>query len=60
MKTPNEIIDAADEWADAYWHGTLSPHGDHGPVLALIDLARRQQAELEQNLRDRMLKNEDA
>jgi hypothetical protein len=35
-----EIIANADEWADAFWHGRHSPHGDHGPIIAVIALAR--------------------
>lgn len=39
-RTSEEIIANADAWADAFWHGRLSPHGDHGPIIEVIELAR--------------------
>jgi hypothetical protein len=36
----DEIITQAEEWADSFWHGRHSPHGDHGPILAVTELAK--------------------
>ncbi len=35
-----EIITEAEEWADAFWHGRVNGHSDHGPILSVIELAK--------------------
>lgn len=40
-RSPEEIISNANAWAEAFWHGRLSPHGDHGAIIEVIDLADR-------------------